>query len=128
MFFDLIYYKYQYNTTTIQPPIFRKYDPSPLPETDTYTSSSTSQQSSTFNNNFNGLIYNTRPRFTIQSPSTPENTSVTTHPYTQAQNTYDANTPTTFNINMIHTNPPPNIVNSRTLSRPTLQKIPTNPS
>ena len=28
---------------------------------------------------------------------------------------------------MIHTNPPPNIVNSRTLSRPPLQAIPTNP-
>ena len=29
---------------------------------------------------------------------------------------------------MIHTNPPPNIVNSRTLSRPPLQTIPNNPS
>ena len=28
---------------------------------------------------------------------------------------------------MIHTNPPPNIVNSRTLSIPPLQTIPTNP-
>ena len=28
---------------------------------------------------------------------------------------------------MIHTNPPPFIVNSRTLSRPPLQTIPTNP-
>ena len=43
---------------------------------------------------------------------------VTTHPYTQAQNTSDPNIPTPFNINMIHTNPPPIIVNSRTLSRP----------
>ena len=54
----------------------------------------------------------------MQSPSTPENTSVTTLPYTQAQITSDPNIPTTFNITMIHTNPLPNIVNSRTLSRP----------
>ena len=45
----------------IQPPISRKYDPSPLLESDISTSSSTSQQSNTFNNNINGLIYNTRP-------------------------------------------------------------------
>ena len=111
----------------IQPPIPRSYDPPSLPESDTYTSSSTSQQSSTFNTNINGLIYSTRPRLTLQSPSTPENTSGTTHPYTQAQNTSDPNIPTTFNINMIHTNPSPNIVNSRTLYRPPLQTIPTNP-
>ena len=53
-----------------QPPISRNYHPPPLPEPDTYTSSSTSQQTSTFNNNINGLIYNTPPRFTFQSPST----------------------------------------------------------
>ena len=79
------------------------------------------QQSSSLNNNINGLIHNTRPLFTFQSPSTPDNQSATTHPYTQAQNTSDPNIPTTFNINMIHTNSPPNIVNSRTLSRPPLQ-------
>ena len=86
-----------------------------------------SQQSSFFNNNINGLIHNTRPRFTFQSPSTPENQSVTKHPYTQAQNTSDPNIQTTFSINMIHTNTPPIIVNSRTLYRPPLQTIPTNP-
>ena len=82
----------------IQPPISRNYDPPHLPECYTYTSSSTSQQPSTFNNNINGLIYLTRPRFTFQSPSTPENTSVTTHQYTQAPNTSDPNIRTTFNI------------------------------
>ena len=35
----------------IQPPISRNYDPPPSPEYLTYTSSSTSQQHSTFNNN-----------------------------------------------------------------------------
>ena len=112
--------------TLPQPPISRNYDPPPLPESDTYTSSFTSQQPSSSNNNINGLISNTRPRFTFQSPSTPERTSVTTHPYTQAQNTSDPNIPTTFNINMIHTYPP-TIVTSRTLSRPPLQIIPNNP-
>ena len=111
----------------MQPPKSKSYDPPPLTESDTYISSSTSQQSSTFNNSIIGPIFNTRPRFTFQYPSTPENTSVTTHPYTQAQNISDPNIPTTFNINMIHSNPPPNIVNSRTLSRPPLQTIPTNP-
>ena len=75
----------------------------------------------------NGLISNTRPRITFQAPSTQEKTSVTTHPYTQAQNTSDPKIPTTFNIKMIHTNPPPNIVNSRTLCRPPLQTILNNP-
>ena len=114
-------------TTKPQPPITRAYDSPPLPESDTYTSFLTSQQPSFSNNNINGPISNTRPRFTFQSPSTSESTSVTTHPYTQAQNTSDPNIPTTFDINMIHTNPPPNILNSRTLSRPPLQTIPTNP-
>ena len=71
---------------------------------------------------------NTRPRFTFQSPSTPESTPVTTHLFTQARKNSDLTIPTTFNINMIHTNPPPNIVSSRTLSRPPLQTISTNPS
>ena len=118
---------YSTNTNITQPPISRNYDPPPSPEPDAYTSSRTSQQPSTFINNINGLIYNARPRFTFQSPSTPESTSVTTHPYTQAQNTSDPNTPTTFNIYMIHTNPHPKFVNSRTPSRPPLQTIPTNP-
>ena len=114
-------------TTNIpQSPISRNYDPPPLLESDTHTSSFTSQQPSS-SNNINGLINNTRLRFTFQSPSTPERTSVTTHPYTQAQNTSYPNIPTTFNINMIHTNPHPDIVNSRTLPRPPLQTIPTNP-
>ena len=117
------------NTTiTIpQPPISRNYDPPPLLESDTNTSSSISQQPSSFNNNIIGLISNTRPRFTFQSPSTPERTSVTTHPYTKAQNTSEPNITTTFNINMILTNPSPNTVTSRTLSRPPLQTIPNNP-
>ena len=115
-------------TTTIpQPPICRNYDPPPLPQPDTYTSSFTSQQPNSSNNNINGLISNTRPRFTFQAPSTPERTSVTTHPYTQAENTSDPNIPTTFNNNMTHTNPHSNFVNSKTLSRPSLQTIPTNP-
>ena len=115
-------------TTTIpHPTVSRKFDPPPLPESDTYTSSLTSQQPSSSNNSIDGLISNTRPRFTLQSPSTPERTSITTHPYTQAQNTSDPNIPTTFKITMIHTNPPPNIVISRTLSRPSLQTIPNNP-
>ena len=75
----------------------------------------------------NGLINNTRPRFTFQSPLPPDRTSVTTHPNNQAKNTFDPNPPTTFNINIIHTSPPHNIVTSRTLSRPPIQKIPTNP-
>ena len=111
----------------IQPPISRNYDPPPSPEPDAYTSFSTSQQPSTFNNHIIGLRNNTSARFTFQSPSTAESTSVTKHPYNQAQNTSDPNIPTTFNINMIHTNPPSNIVNSRTLSRPPLQTISTNP-
>ena len=78
-------------------------------------------------NHINGHLSNTRPRFTFQSPSTPERTSVTTHPYTQAQNTSDPHIPTTFNIIMIPTNPSPNIVTSRTLSRPPLERIPNNP-
>ena len=115
-------------TNTIpQPPISRNYDPPPLPESDTYTSSSKSQQPSSFNNKINGLISNTRLRFSFQSPSPPERTSVTTHPYTQAQNTSDPNMTTTFNINLIHTNPSLNIVTSRTLPRPPLQTIPYNP-
>ena len=98
-------------TATIpQPPISRNYDPPPPPESDTYTSSFTSQQPSSSNNNNNGLRSNTRLRFTFQYPSTPERTYVATHPYTQAQNTSDPNIPTTFNINMIHTNPPPTTV------------------
>ena len=52
------------NNKITQPPISRNYDP-PLPEPDTYISSSTSQQSSTFNNNIIGLLNNTRPRFTF---------------------------------------------------------------
>ena len=53
-------------TNTIpQPPISRNYDPPPLPESDTYTSSSTSQQPSFSHNKINGLISNTRPRFTF---------------------------------------------------------------
>ena len=112
--------------TIPQPPILRNYDPPPLNESDTYTSSSISQQPRSFNNNSNGLISNTRPRFTFQSSSTPERTSVTTHPYTQAQHTSDPNIPTTFNINMIHTNPPPIIVTSRTLSRQTNYSITNN--
>ena len=111
----------------IQPSISTNFDPPPSPESDVYTSSATSQQPSTVNKNINGLIKKTRPRFTSQSLLTPDNTYVTTHPYTQAQNTSDPNIPITFNINMIHTNPPPNNVNSRTLSRPPLQTIPTNP-
>ena len=111
----------------IQPPISKNYDPTPPPESDTYTSSSTSQQPSTFNNNINGLINNTRLGFTFQSPLTPEGTLVTTHPYTQAQNSSDPNIPTTFNFNMIHTNPPPIFINCGTLSRPPLQTISTNP-
>ena len=115
-------------TNTIpQPPISRNYDPPPLPESDTYTSSSISQHPRSFNNNLNGLICNTRPQFSFRSPSPPKRTSVTTHPYTQTQNTFDPNIPTTFNINMIHTNPSPNIVTSGTLSRPPLQTIPNNP-
>ena len=115
-------------TNTIpQPPISKNYDPPPLPESDTYTSSSISQQPSSFDNNINGLISNTRPRFTFHSPSTPERTSVTTHPYIQAQNTSDPNIPTTFNIDMIHINPSTNFVTSRTLFRPPLQTIPNNP-
>ena len=102
--------------TVPQPPISRNYDPPPLPESDTYTSSSISQQPSSFNNNINGLISNTRPRFSFQSPSPPERTFVTTHPYTQAQNTSDPNIPTSFNFNMLHTSPSPNIVTYRTLS------------
>ena len=82
---------------------------------------------SSCNNNINGLINNTRPRFTFQSPLTPERTSVTTHPYTQAQKTSDPNLPTTCNINIIHTNPPSNIVTSRTLCTPPIQTIPYNP-
>ena len=82
---------------------------------------------SSCNNNINGLIKNTRPRFTFQSPLTPERTSVTTHPSTQAQKTSDPNLPTTFNINIIHTNPPSNIVTSRTLCTPPIQTIPYNP-
>ena len=70
-----------------------------------------------------GLINNTRPGFTFQFPSTPENTSVTTHPYTQAQNPSDPNIPTTFNIIMILTNHAPKVV----LSRPPIQTFPTNP-
>ena len=100
-------------TTNIpQPPISRNYDPPPLPESDTNTSSFTSQQPSSSNNVINGLISNTRPRFTFQSLSTPERTTVTTHPYKRAQKISDPKIPTTFNINMIHTNPHPNIVNS----------------
>ena len=99
----------------IQKPTSKNYASPPPPESDTYISSSMSQQSNSFNNFINGLIHNTRPRFTFQSPSTPEMQSVTTHPYTQAQNTSDPNTPTSLNINKIHTNPPPNIVISRTL-------------
>ena len=83
-----------------------------------------SQQSSSFNNIINGLIHNTRPRFTFQSPSTPEMQSVTTHLYTQAQNTSDPKLPTSLNINKIHTNPLPNIVISRTIFRPPIQTIP----
>ena len=40
----------------IQPPISRNYDQHPPPESDTYTSSSTSQQPSISNNHINGLI------------------------------------------------------------------------
>ena len=111
----------------IQPPTSRNYDPPSPPESDTYSFSSTSQQPSSLNNNIKGLIKNTCPVFTFQSPSTPESTSVITHRHTQAQNISDPNIPTTFTINMIHTNPPPNIVIFRTLSRPPLQTIPTNP-
>ena len=49
------------NSKITQPPISRSYDPPPLPEPDTFISSSTSQQSSTFNNNIIGLLNNTRP-------------------------------------------------------------------
>ena len=119
------------NTTKTQPPIQpqtpRNYDPPPLPEYETYTFSSTSHQPSSSNTNINGLINTTRPRFTFQSPPTPESTSFITHPYTQAQNTSDPNIPTTFNVNMILTNLPPNIVTSKTLSRPPIQIIPNNP-
>ena len=114
-------------TNPIPPPISRNYDPPPLLESDTYTSSLASQQQSSSNNNINGLISNTRPRFTFQSPSTPERTFVTAHAYTQAQNTFDPNIPSIFNINMIHTNPFLNIVTSRTLSIPPLQTILNNP-
>ena len=69
---------------------------------------------------------NTRPRYSFQSPLTPERTPLTTHPYTQAQNTSDPNISTTFNFTMLQTNPRPNIVTSRTLSRPPKQTIPTN--
>ena len=86
-----------------QPPTSSSYDPPPSPEYDTYTASSTFQQPSSSSNNI----------------------SVTTHPYTQAQNASDPNIPTTFNIKMIHTNPRSNIVTSRTLSRPPIQTIPT---
>ena len=118
-----------FNTTKpqplIQPITSRNYDSPPPPEYDTYTSSSTSQQPSFSINNTNCLMNNTRPRYTFQSHSTPESTYVTTHPYTQAQNTFAPIIPTTFNIKMIHTNPTHDIVNSRTLSRPPLQTIPT---
>ena len=66
----------------------------------------------------------TAKSFTPQSRLTPERTSVSTNPYTQAQKTSD---PTTFNINMIHTNPPPNFGLSGTLSRHSIQTSPTNP-
>ena len=114
------------NNTIPQPPIWRNYDQPPLPGSDTYTSSSTSQQPSSSNTYINGLRSNTRPRFIFQTP-TPERTSVTTHRYTQAQITSEPHISTIFNINMMHTNPPPSIVTSRTLSRPPLQIILNNP-
>ena len=39
-----------------QPPPSTNYDPRPLPESDTYTSSSTSEQITPFNNDYNGLL------------------------------------------------------------------------
>ena len=49
------------------------------------------------------------------------------YPYTPAQKTTATNIPTTFNFNMLHTNPPPNIVTPRTLSTPSIPTILTNP-
>ena len=105
------------NTTITQPQLqlttSRNFDIPPPPEYDTSTSSSISQQPSSAHTKINGLITNTRPQFTFKSP-TPGRPSVSTHPYTPAQNTTDTNIPSTFNLNMIHINPPPNIVSSRT--------------
>ena len=110
----------------IQPTTSRIYDPTPPPEFDTSTSSSTSQESSSSNNNINGLLTNTRSQITFRSLSTLEPPSVTTSPYTPAQNTTDRYFPTTFNKNMIHTNSPPNIATTRTLSRTPIPTIPSN--
>ena len=99
----------------IEPTTSRNHH-TPPPEYDT-SASSMSQQSSCSDNNINGLITNTRQQFTFRS-SFLERPSDTRHPYTPAQITADTNIPTTFNINMIHTNPSPNIATSRTLSRP----------
>ena len=110
----------------IKPTTSENYDPPPPPKKDTSTSSSTSQQTCSSINIINGLITNTRPQFTFRSPSTPRRSSVTTHPYTPAQNTTATNIPTKFNINMLHTKPPPKIDTSRTLTRPSISLIPTN--
>ena len=111
----------------IQPTTSKNCDPPPPPEYDTSTSSSTSQQSNSSNNNINGLITNTQPQFTFRSPSTPERSSSTTHPNTPAQTTTATDIPTTFNINMLHSRPSPNIVTSRTIYRPPIPTVPTNP-
>ena len=70
---------------------------------------------------------NSRPQFTLRSPSTPECSSVTTHPYNPAQKTTATNIPSTFKNIMLHTNPPLTFVTSSTHFRPPLPTFPTNP-
>ena len=71
------------------------------------------------NNKINGLITNTRPKFTFRSPSTPEQSSVTTHALQQK-----------ILLLQIYQSPLTLICYIQfflTRSRPTIPTIPTNP-
>ena len=61
----------------------------------------------------------------ISFESTPERPFVKTHSFTPAQNIIDTNIQPTFNTT--HTNLTPNTVTSRTLSRPPIPTVATNP-
>ena len=99
----------------------RNYDPPPLPSqlaTQTTSHNSPQQGSS-----------NTQTTNTVQFQTTTPTTQpiVQTLAYTPAQNTQTQNIQTTLTTNTLHSNAIPNYTTSRTLSRPPLQTIPTNP-
>ena len=105
----------------VQPSPRQNYDPHSIPSqfaTQTYTHNSPQQGSS-------HTQHSTTVHF--QTPTPPSPHEIQTSTYTPAQTNPIQNVQPGLHINTIHSNPPPNSITSRHLSRPPLQPILTNP-